>query len=104
MDRAFAVFTIVALVLACNLLMFKQSKGRMWSPLWMAFSASAAAGLNLVAGLIGYTLDRHDRFVAHTSWAGHVIWSQVALGVVAGSFAVLFWRRAVVVNRRPNGR
>jgi hypothetical protein len=56
MDRAFAVFTIVALVLACNLLMFKQSKGRMWSPLWMAFSASAAAGLNLAAGLIGYTL------------------------------------------------
>ena len=46
----------------------------MWSPLWMAFSASAGACLYLVAGLAGYTLSRHDWFVAGTPWSTGVIW------------------------------
>ena len=68
-------------------------------PLWMAFSATAAGVFFSVAGLAGYTLSRHDRFVAHTSWVDHVIWSQVGMGVVAGCVAVYFWRRALSGRR-----
>jgi hypothetical protein len=47
-------------------------------PLFNALSLTAAAALFLVTGLIGYTLDKHVRFVAGTAWTGGVIWSQVA--------------------------
>ena len=99
MDRVVPVLAIVALVVGWNFWTYKQSAGRVRRPLWNAFSATAAALLYVVAGLIGYTLDRHDRFVAHTSWAGHVIWSEVAIGLSAAGVAVYFWRRAVAASR-----
>ena len=99
MQHVIPVLTIVALVVAWNLWTYKQSEGRVRRPLWNAFSATAASLLYVVAGLIGYTLDRHDRFVAHTSWAGHVIWSEVAIGISAAGVAVYFWRRAVAASR-----
>ena len=37
-------------------------------PLFNALSLSAAAALFLVTGVIGYTLDKHARFVAGTAW------------------------------------
>ena len=98
MERVIPVLTIVALVVAWNLWTYKQAAGPVRRPLWMAFSASATAVLYAGAGLIGYTLDRHDRFVAHTAWAGHVIWSQVGIGVLAAGAAVYFWRRAVAAS------
>ena len=72
------VLTFVALLAAWNIFLYKRSGGRAWSPLWMAFSTTAAAVLFLVAGTIGYTLSRHDRFVADTAWAGGVIWWEIA--------------------------
>jgi hypothetical protein len=61
----------------------------------MAFSAAATSIVFSIAGLAGYMLSSHDRFVAHTSWANHVIWSQVEIGVLAGCVALYFWRRAL---------
>ena len=61
----------------------------------MAFSMTAASALYLVAGFIGYTLDRHDRFVAHSAWAGGVIWSQVVIGALLALVALYFWRRGL---------
>ena len=61
----------------------------------MAFSMTAASALYLVAGFIGYTLDRHDRFVARTAWAGSVIWSEVAVGTAIALVAVFFWRKGL---------
>lgn len=78
----------------------KQSSARMWNPLRIAFTATAAAVLYVAAGAIGYTLDRHDRFVAHTPWAGHVIWSEIAVGLAAALVAVYFWRKGVYELRR----
>jgi hypothetical protein len=77
MDRVIPVLAIVALVGGWNLFIYKRSGGRAWSPMWIAFSAIAAAVFYVVAGLIGYTLDRHDRFIAHNSWTGHAIWSEI---------------------------
>ncbi len=95
MERAIPVLVIVALVVAWNVLVYKQSGGRMWNPLWLAFSITAVAIVYVVTGVIGYTLDRHDRFVAHTPWAGHVIWSEIVVGVLAGLVAVHFWRKGL---------
>lgn len=94
MDRVVPVLAIVALVVGWHTFIYKQSGGRMWRPLWIAFSATAVAMLFMTAGAIGYTLDRHDRFVAHTAWTGHVIWSQVTAGLVFALVAAFFWRRA----------
>ncbi len=38
------------------------------SPIFNALSLTVVAALFLVTGLIGYTLDRHARFVAGTAW------------------------------------
>jgi hypothetical protein len=95
MDRVIPVLVIVAIVLGWNGLIYKQSAGRMWNPLWIAFTLTGLAVLNVVAGAIGYTLDRHDRFVAHSAWAGHVIWSQIEVGILAGLGALYFWRKGL---------
>src|SRR4051812_5164858 len=87
-----------AVVAAWHAFISAQSGGRSRSPLWMAFNCTAAAALFLLAGLSGYTLSRHDRFLANTAWAGQVIWWQVAVGFVSAVAAWLFWRQGL---RRP---
>ena len=62
------------------------------SPLFNALSLTAVGVLFLVTGLIGYTLDRHTRFVSGTPWASSVLWWQVAAGAVLLAAAVWFWR------------
>jgi hypothetical protein len=95
MEAAVAVVVIVASIAAWNLLLYKQSGGRMWNPFSMALTATATAILFLVSGSIGYTLSQHDRFVAHTSWSDGVIWPQLWVGFTVGALAVLLWRRAL---------
>jgi hypothetical protein len=95
MDGAIPVLVIIALVVGWNFFIYKQSGGRMWNPLWMAFSATAVAVLHVGAGAIGYTLNRHQRFVAHTPWTGHVIWSEIGIGLLAGLVAVYCWRQGL---------
>lgn len=95
MDRVIPLLMIVALIAAWNVFLYKRSDGRAWSPLWMAFSTTAAAALFLVAGTIGYTLSKHDRIVAHTAWAGGVIWWEIGVGFGAALLAVYFWRKGL---------
>lgn len=95
MDRVIPVLTLVALVVAWNVFLYRRSGGRAWSPLWMAFSTTAAAVLYLVAGTIGYTLSRHDQFVANTAWTGSVIWWEICVGIGAALVAVYFWRKGL---------
>jgi hypothetical protein len=95
MDRVIVVLTFVALLAAWNLFLYMQSGSRAWSPLWMAFSTTAAAVLYLVAGTIGYTLSRHDQFVAHSAWTGGVIWWEVGVGLGTALLAAYFWRKGL---------
>jgi hypothetical protein len=44
---------------------------------------------------MGYTLSKHDRFVAGTPWSPSVLWWQVAVGVALLLPAAWFWRRGV---------
>jgi hypothetical protein len=103
MDTMSAVFGLLAVIAAWNLFMYKQSGGRMWSPLSMAITATATAILFIVSGSIGYTLSRHDQFVAHTAWTGGVIWWQIGAGVGAAAVAVFLWRRGLR-SIRTDGR
>ena len=104
MGPVIAVATVVAMVVAWHFFLYKQSGGRTLSWLWSAFGTTAASVLYLVAGAVGYTLDRHDRFVSHTAWAGHVIWSEIAVGVALALLAAVFWRKGLERIRRESTR
>jgi hypothetical protein len=95
MTSAVIVVIGLALVAAWHAFISAQSGGRGSSPLWMAFNCTAASVLFLLAGLSGYTLSGHARFLANTAWAGEVIWWQVAVGFVAAVAACFFWRRGL---------
>jgi hypothetical protein len=95
MDRGLPVLLVLAFVVGWHWFFYRQSGGRTLSPLWIAFSSTAAAALYLIAGAIGYTLDRHDRFVAGTAWAGGVVWSEVGIGFVMALVAAFFWRKGL---------
>lgn len=70
--------------------------------LGMAFSTTLLGAAFLVAGTVGYRLDKHDRFVAGTPWSSTVLWGQIAEGVVVLLFSIYFWRRGLrTVHERP---
>ena len=64
-------------------------------PVPLACSTTCLALLFLVAGARGYTLSRHDAFVAGTPWIGGVIVWEVAVGVVLLALSIWLWRRAI---------
>ena len=64
-------------------------------PVPLACSTTALALLLLVAGGHGYTLSKHDAFVAGTRWTDGPIWWQVYVGVALLMLAVWLWRRAI---------
>ena len=86
---------IIAFVAAGWYFQYRLSGGRMWTPLWAAFSFTAAALLFLTTGLAGYLLDKQDRF----AYTGAVIWPQVAIGLGSAAVATLMWTLAL---RRMN--
>ena len=92
MDALIAIAPLAAFVAVWWFTFHRVSGGRIWSPLWMAFSATAASMLFVVAGAIGYTLSRHDRFVAGTAWSDGVIWWQVLVGLALVPLALVLWR------------
>jgi hypothetical protein len=103
MDQFAAVLVIVAVLATWGWFLYKSSRGRMWSPLWLAFSTTAAAVLFLVAGAIGYTLSKRARFFDGTSWSDGVIWWQVGVGLALLPLALYFWRRGLrsMARNRP---
>jgi hypothetical protein len=95
MTIAAVVLIIVSMSVAWHLFVHQLSGRRSWNPLWLAFSTTTFAALYLVAGAIGYRLDRHDRFVARSGWAGHVLWPEIGIGLLAALAAVYFWRKGL---------
>ena len=71
------------------------------TPIFNALSFTAASALFVVSGVCGYTLSRHDRFVAGTPWSTSVIWTQVVVGVALLAPAAWFWRRGLRDLRTP---
>lgn len=71
----------------------------------LAFTAGAAAIFLIVSGLIGWqpppNLNFHDATWRRGAWAGEIIWSQVALGLVFLLVAGVAVNRA---NRRMSAQ
>ena len=64
------------------------------NPFHNTFSFAVAGVVFLSAGVAGFDLSRHGRFVAGTGWRDHMIWWQVAIGVVSLAAAVYCAHRA----------
>jgi len=65
------------------------------TPLSLGLTATAASALFLIAGVIGFNLDKHSRFVAGTAWTGGVIMWEVVVGLLLIPLAIYFFRRGV---------
>jgi uncharacterized membrane protein (UPF0136 family) len=64
-------------------------------PLHAAFTATAAAILFLVAGALGYTIEKSNWSFITGTWSGGVVWWEIFYGVVALLFAAYFWRKGL---------
>ena len=94
-DQLTFILFVASLLAGSSYLLYLQSGRRNWSPLWLAFGATAAAMLFTITGIIGYTLSRHERFSAGTPWSGTVIWWQIWVGLAAAVVAGFAWRRGL---------
>lgn len=83
-------FLLIVAAVAWHRLINKRAR----NPLWIAFSFTALALVLIIAGAIGYTLDRRTRFFAGTGWTGSVIWSEVWLGIAMLIAAAFLFRKA----------
>jgi len=102
MDRLIPALVVVAFLTGWNWLLYKKSRGRAWSPLWMAFSTTATAILFVVSGALGYTLNKHTRFVNGTAWSDSVIWWEIWTGIAVALVAACFWRAGLRSIRTSN--
>ena len=92
LDQILPVLAVVALLAGSSWLLYVRSGGRWWSPLWLAFSATATSTMFVGAGIIGYMLSKRQRFLAGTGWSDTVIWWQIWVGLAAAVVALVFWR------------
>lgn len=95
MGQVIPVLAILAVLAAGAWFQYRLSGGRMWTPLWLAFSATAASILFIVAGAIGYNLDKHSSFIARTPWSPTVIWWEVGVGLVLAVLSAALWQRGL---------
>jgi len=105
--EAFLPYLVVAAIIAAVIAWswpFHFWSPRSRNPLWLGFSAAGTSALFLLAGLLGRDLSKHNRFVTGITWTGHVIWWQVAVGLVLLPLAVYLLRRGVRNIHRKLGR
>ena len=102
--KGIAIFLVfVALLALWQSFLYRQSGGRLRSPLWGAFTATAASILFIVAGAVGYKLTHGVPFTNRSEWTGQVLWSQIAVGGVAAIVAVFLWRAGLRSIRTGSG-
>jgi len=99
MESIVAVLAVIAVVSAGTWFQYRLSRGRMWTPLWMAFSATATSVLFLVAGTLGVNLSKRSRFLAGDVPSPDVIWWEVGVGVALAIVSVFLWRQGVRLMR-----
>jgi len=103
MERIVAILALAALlafVAAWHWFVYRRSHGRSLSPLWGAFTATAVAILFVVAGALGYRLERGVPFTITAAWSGTVLSSEIWVGIGAGLIAIYLWNRGLRSLRR----
>ncbi len=104
MEWLVPLVTIVALLAGWALFLDAQSQGRIWTPLWTAFSTTLVAALFLISGTVGLAFGKGDRLIRNTSWTGEVIWWQIGVGVGAALVAAVLWRKGIKQIRAESTR
>ena len=66
-----------------------------YRPLHVAFTATAASILFLVAGTFGYTIKKNNWSFISGTWSEGVVWWEIVYGLVAMIFAIYFWRKGL---------
>ncbi len=92
MEPFLVVLAAGVLVGGATWMQYRMSNGRIWSPLWTAFSLTFGALLFLAAGASGYELQGGIPFSRAASWTGSVVWWQVAAGGALAILAAPLWR------------
>jgi hypothetical protein len=95
MEPLVLILAIVMILSTGVWFQYRLSRGRMWTPLWLAFTATAASIMFIVAGTMGYDLDTHSMFIARTPWSPAVIWWEVGVGLVLSVLSAFLWRQGV---------
>jgi hypothetical protein len=91
MESLTVVLAVLVLGGGLTWMQYRRSNGRIWSPLWTAFSLTAAALLLLAAGFAGYELQGGIPFSRAAAWTGTVVWWQVAAGSALVIVATPLW-------------
>jgi membrane protein implicated in regulation of membrane protease activity len=104
MEWLLPLLVFVALLVGWALFLDAQSQGRVWTPLWTAFSTTLVAALFLISGSVGYAFGKSDRLVADTRWTGEVIWWQIGVGIGAALVAAMLWRKGIKQIRAESRR
>jgi hypothetical protein len=100
MDRVVSLLIVVAVLVAWLWLVPAGARSRRQSPLWGAFTATAAAILFVTAGAVGYKLNHGLPFTVTSAWTRSVIWSQVWVSLAAALAAAPLWRVGLQSIRR----
>jgi hypothetical protein len=95
MESIVAVLGVVTVIAAGTWFQYRLSRGRMWTPLWLAFSATATSILFIVAGTLGVNLSKQSRFLAGDASSHGVVWWEVGVGVAVAIASVFLWRQGV---------
>jgi hypothetical protein len=65
-------------------------------PLHVAFTATTAAIVLILAGTFGYTIEKSNWSFVRGVWSGGgVVWWEIFYGLVALVLAVIFWRKGL---------
>jgi hypothetical protein len=91
MESVIVVLTVGVLLAGGTWIQHRLSGGRMWSPLWVAFSLTAAALLFLTAAFTGYELQGGLPFSRASSFTGRVVWGQAGAGLALALIAAPLW-------------
>ncbi len=84
---------IIAVLVGADYYLYRAGGRRRWNPLWTAFTLTAVALLYSGAGVLGYSVPKHNPFIGQRAvWVGHVVWSQVVFGSLFGLVSIFFWR------------
>jgi hypothetical protein len=70
---------------------------RKYHPLHVAFTATTAAIVLLVAGSIGFTIKRSNWYFFAGTWSDGVVWQEIYYGLVALALAAYFWKKGLSV-------
>ena len=95
MEPVLVVVMIVAVLAAWAWFVNPGQDPRKRSPLWFAFTATAASLLYLIAGAAGYELEHGVPFTIGSAWSGTVIWSQIWIGAGLSLIACYLWRQGL---------